>query len=122
MVEASQLYAPGVEMRIGYASLAGQEYWIRQVPPFQIKVKGLLGDPAAEEFAHCVSCQLGIGHGRSLLFSKPQKLIQNFKKNFDLLAEVSLKLAQETVKAHAVYSQGAKAEIRSLSEKKIVRL
>lgn len=118
MVEASQLYAPGVEQRIGYANLGGQEFWVRQIPPFQAKVKGLLSEKAVQEFAYCVACQLAIGHGRSLLFTKPEKLLSNFKKNLSLMADVAEKLAEETVKAHAIYKEKAQAEIMSISAKK----
>lgn len=116
MVEASHLYAPGVEQRIGYAQLAGQQYWVRQVPPFQVKLKGNLPTALCEEFGYCVGAQLGIGHRRSLLFTKPEKLMNHFKQEWPRVIELSHKMVKELRRDYKIYCNQVKNQVMDLVE------
>ena len=62
MVTASRLYSPGIEEGIGYCSLNGEEYWVRQIPVFSVKVPVGLNQDCALQLARAIGLQLGRGH------------------------------------------------------------
>lgn len=103
MVEASTLYAQNLEQKIGYAEHDGQEYWVRQVPSFQVKIKGQLNKDQLKEFGFCVGAQLAIGHQRSLLFSEPDYHKKHLMAHFPLIVEVAQKLNEELRSAYDKY-------------------
>ena len=42
MIEASKIFADGMEERLGYCTHQGKQYWGRQIPSFSVKVKKFL--------------------------------------------------------------------------------
>jgi hypothetical protein len=62
MVTASRIYSPGLEEGIGYCRYQTEDYWIRQIPTFSVKVPvGIIHDEAMQ-LAQEIGIQLGRGH------------------------------------------------------------
>lgn len=80
MIEASHLYAPGMEQMLSFMTFRGRQYWGRKVPSFKAKLKGNLSRGLLETFAWSVGAQLGRGHRRSLRETAPEQLIQHFRE------------------------------------------
>lgn len=84
MIAASKIYADGVEQRLGFTTLDGQQYWGRQIPSFGVKVKKFLNEAELVDAAYSVGSQLGMGHRRSLVNSVDIKAVErDFGLNFD---------------------------------------
>ncbi len=62
MVTASRLYSPGIEGGIGYCSLEGEEYWVRHIPTFSVKIPVGINQDQALQLAEAIGLQLGRGH------------------------------------------------------------
>jgi len=90
MIRASNLYAPNIEQRLGYFTHDQIQYWGREVPSFNAKIKFLLKKQEQEELGYSVASQLGRGH-RIALESKPKKLLKHLKTHKDVI----LLLAQQ---------------------------
>lgn len=106
MIEASKIYAPGMEERLGYCTFKGVEYWGREVPSFAIKVKKFLDLDEQCDFAWSVGSELGKGHHKGLKNPNDAALIEkDFTKNFDKYFKVSklftyeLRLAYEAIRS-----------------------
>ena len=90
MIAASRIYADGVEQRLGFATMDGQQYWGRQIPSFGVKVKKFLDENELIDAAYSVGSQLGKGHRRSLLNSADAKAVEaDFSLNFDKYVNVA---------------------------------
>lgn len=105
MIEASKVFADGMEERLGYCTLNGKEYWGRQVPTFAVKVKKYLDKEEQLDFAYSVASELSKGHRKGLADPGLAKHIEDdFLKNFDKYYKVSkfltyeLRLGFETIK------------------------
>lgn len=104
MIDAANIYAPGMEERLGYCTIGNRQYWGRQVPPFAVKVKKDLDKNEQMDFAHSVGSELGKGHRKGLKDPKQAELVErDFTQNFDKYYKVSkllcyeLKLAFEAI-------------------------
>ena len=101
MIKAANLYAPNVEQRLGYFTYDHEQYWGREIPSFNVKIKFALTPSQQEELAHTVGGQLGRGHRLSLYHTEPDSLLNHFKQNLsDLQAhsEWMVKTSREVVR------------------------
>jgi hypothetical protein len=105
MIEAANIYAPGMEERLGYCTVNNRQYWGRQIPPFAVKVKKYLDKGEQIDFAYSVASELAKGHRKGLKDPKHAELIErDFTQNFDKYYKVSkllcyeLKLAFEAIR------------------------
>ena len=80
MIRASNLYAPNIEQRLGYFTHNHIQYWGREVPAFNAKIKFLLRKQEQEELGYCIGAQIGRAH-RIALPSKSKKLLKHLKEN-----------------------------------------
>ena len=62
MIAASRIYSPGLEQRIGYCSHSGEQYWVRQIPSFNVKVAEELEYDEMLQLSRAVGIQIGRGH------------------------------------------------------------
>lgn len=105
MIEASKVFAPGMEERLGFCTFKNNEYWGRQVPSFAIKVKKFLDKEEQCDFAYSVASELAKGHFKGLKNSADAVLIEkDFTNNFDRYYKISkfftyeLRLAYESIR------------------------
>jgi tRNA A-37 threonylcarbamoyl transferase component Bud32 len=104
MIKASDLYAPQVEQRLGYATYKGQEYWGRQIPPSSAKIKDKLNEFEQVDIAYSVGTQLGRAHRKSLQKEgKPDTLFKHFLQNYDLFIGIGVQMNQELIQGHQKY-------------------
>lgn len=90
MILASQIFADGMEDRLGFCTYQSKQYWGRQIPSFAVKVKKFLNKEEQCDFAFSVGSELGRGHRRGLL--NPQSAIlleKDLQLNFDQYYKVS---------------------------------
>ena len=80
MIQASNLYAPNLEQRLGYFTYKKKQYWGREIPSFNAKLKEPLRKHELQELAYAVGTQLGRGHCLSSL-EKHSKIPKHLKKN-----------------------------------------
>lgn len=102
MIKAAELYAPGWEVRQGYASHRGLQYWGHQVPNQNIKIKRPLDGCEQKDFLFSVGSQLGRAHRLSLQDSGPEDLL-HLAGNFDRIVDAAEIMAREIHAAHRVY-------------------
>ncbi len=107
MIEASKIFADGIEERLGYATIQGKQYWGRQIPSFAVKVKKYLDLDECLDVAYSIGSQLGHGHRKSLVSVKSAQLLEkDFLTKFDHYYQASkyltneLKLTFLTMKKH----------------------
>lgn len=79
MIEASKIFADGMESRLGFCTHQGKQYWGRQIPPFAVKVKKFLDKNELCDFAASVGSELGKGHRKGL---KDPRLVELLEKDF----------------------------------------
>jgi hypothetical protein len=104
MIKASELYAPNIELRLGYASYKGQEYWGREIPPKSAKIKDRLNEFEQVDIAYSVATQLGRAHRRSIVKpAKPEDLLKHFMSNFELFVGVGMQMNQDLLMAYRRY-------------------
>lgn len=114
MIEASQLYAPGVEKGLGYVLDKGKEFWVRVIPSFKAKIKGTLKESLAEELAYKVGCQLGMAHHRSCLFCSPTYLEKHFLSNKKNIFKVAEKMTKDIIKNYELFVDQSRDNIVDL--------
>ncbi|MBY0515804.1 MAG: DUF2252 domain-containing protein [Bacteriovoracaceae bacterium] len=101
MIEASRIYADGMEQRLGYATVGGRQYWGRQIPSFAAKVKKFLNEDEQKDVAYSIGSQLGKGHRKSVAHQKvADEIIKDFQLNFDRYLKVARLFALETKLAY----------------------
>ncbi|MGE3608516.1 MAG: DUF2252 family protein [Bacteriovoracaceae bacterium] len=105
MIEASKIFADGMEDRLGYCSVNNNQYWGRQIPTFAVKVKKYLDKDEQCDFAYSVGSELGKGHRKGLIDPKnPEAIEKDFQQNFDKYFKISklftyeLRLAFEAIR------------------------
>jgi hypothetical protein len=105
MHTAAELYAPGWTMGPGSAMLRGVEYDVRQVPPFNVKIKDFLDQDDLEDFAWSVGSQLGRAHRLWLNQENvpADDLRNHLKQNFSKFVSAALVIRDEIVEAHKRY-------------------
>lgn len=113
MIEASKIFADGMEDRLGYCTVNNKQYWGRQVPSFAVKVKKYLDKDEQCDFAYSVGSELGKGHRKGLRDPKHAELIEkDLQENFDRYYKLSklltyeLRLAFEAMRRkHHLYNE-----------------
>lgn len=96
MIEASKVFADGMEERLGFCTYQGKQYWGREIPTFAVKVKKFLNKSEQCDFASSVGSELGKGHRKGLKNpEEADKLMADFNKNFDRYYKVSKLLTYE---------------------------
>ena len=113
MLKAGALYAPGWELRPGYATLDGVEYHVRQIQPQNAKIKKMLDKEQQEDFVYAVGTQLGRAHGLSAQDSAP-KIEEHLETYWDDLVAAALVMRDEIAAAHARYLE----KLEKTSDKK----
>ncbi len=103
MLAATHLYAPGWELRPGGARLDGVEYYVRGLPPQNVKIKKALTLSQQADFAYAVGTQLGRAHRLSLDGSAAEELEAHLDASFDDVAAAGRTIRDEIVEAHARY-------------------
>jgi hypothetical protein len=98
MVEASYLYAPGMEEMLSHLSWRGTQYWGRKVPCFKVKIEGDLDLNRQRAFAFTVAVQLGRAHRRSLRAIPPSRLVDDYRANLRTLLSTGAFLNDELAK------------------------
>ncbi len=90
MIEASKIFADGMEQRLGFCTFQNKQYWGRQIPSFAVKVKKFLNKEELCDFAYSVGSELGKGHRKGLRDPKHAELIEkDFEANFDRYLKIS---------------------------------
>lgn len=90
MIEASKLFADGMEDRLGYCTFHNKQYWGREIPSFAVKVKKFLNKDEQCDFAYSVGSELGKGHRKGLRDPKgADALERDFQQNFDRYYKIS---------------------------------
>jgi hypothetical protein len=102
MLRASELYAPGWEDGPARAELDGVEYYIRRIPPHNVKLKKLLDRDQLEDLAYAVGTQLGRGHRLSVA-GEPAAVLADLAARFDEYAAAALTMRDEVSAAHRRY-------------------
>ena len=110
MVKASNLYAPGVEQRLGYFTYGKTEFWGREVPAFNYKIKHLLSEKEQSELAYCVGSQLGRGHRRSCREVAPKVVSKHLRKNIKEFANIGYHIQQEILLSYEYLAKSKKLE------------
>jgi hypothetical protein len=101
MIEASKVFAPDMEERLGYCTFKNVQYWGRQIPCFAVKVKKFLNKEEQCDFAYSVGSELGKGHFKGLKSPGDASLIEkDFTKNFDHYFKLSKFLTYELILAY----------------------
>jgi len=105
MAVAGELYAPGWELRPGWASYNGEQYWGRQISPGKAKLKKRLVKPEQKQACYTIGLQLGRAHGLSVANLNADALFEHFKENFSGFFKVSRIMAQELMDSYEHYNR-----------------
>jgi hypothetical protein len=90
MIQASKVFADGMEERLGYCTFHQKQYWGREIPSFAVKVKKFLDKDELCDFASSVGSELGKGHRKGLKNPADAILIEkDFQANFDTYLKIS---------------------------------
>jgi len=108
MLAAGNLYAPGWELRPGYATLDGVEYYVRQIQPQNAKIKKMLDKELQEDFVYAAGTQLGRAHALSAQNSAG-KIEEHLEAYWDVLVAAALAMRDEIAAAHARYLKNLEA-------------
>ncbi len=104
MREAAELYAPGWELRPGFATLDGKEYYIRALPPMNAKLKKMLDQEDQRDLAYAVGTQLGRAHALSLKDGATRENLEAaLEKQYQDILKAGETIREEIVEAHARY-------------------
>ncbi len=96
MIEAANIYAPGMEERLGHCTVNNRQYWGRQIPSFAVKVKKYLDKDEQIDFAFSVASELAKGHRKGLKDPRHAELIEkDFTQNFERYYKLSKLFAYE---------------------------
>lgn len=96
MIEASRIYAAGMEARQGFCTVDNKQYWGRQIPSFAVKVKKYLDKGEQCDVAYSVGSELGKGHRKGLKNPAEADMVyEDFQNNFDHYLKVSRYFANE---------------------------
>ena len=101
MIEASQIFAPDMEQRLGHCTFKNEQYWGRQVPSFAVKVKKFLNLDEQCDFSYSVGSQLAKGHLKGCHQNGGAiEIEKDFTKNFDKYFKISKFLTYELILAY----------------------
>jgi hypothetical protein len=117
MVEAGELHAPGWELRPGFATFEGTEYWCREVPTQQVKLKRPLTEVEQVDVCFAVGSQLGRAHRLSMEGVSMEAHLSDFTMRFDDVVDVAQELRRELEVAWALYVEEAERLARQALRK-----
>jgi Uncharacterized protein conserved in bacteria (DUF2252) len=104
MIKASELYAPNIELRMGFCTYNGTEFWGRQIPPFTIKPKDKMSVIQQLDFAYSVGSQIGQAHAKTLQNGATvEQLYAHLKDNYSRFTELAIQMNTEIIAAHKIY-------------------
>lgn len=106
MVEAAKLYAPHFEERAGAATAPdGANYWVRQVPTQNVKLKNWMKEDDLVDYAYAVGTQIGRGHALTVESHGSSKagLRAHLLAHFWEILEAGETLVDEIQEAHLRY-------------------
>ena len=107
MIQASKVYAPNLELRLGYTTHQGVEYWGREIPYTNAKIKESLNITEQLDVAYSVGTQLGKGHQMTLQGGIGNEVLEkHFLKNFSDLQQVAIKMNEELEKIYLSHTEG----------------
>ena len=101
MVAAGDLYAPNWEINPGWATHGGHEYWVREIAPYQVKLKDDLSPLEQADLCFAVGSQLGRAHTASAGSTTP--IVDHLADNFGDFTKLAHQMTQEVVDAHDKY-------------------
>jgi hypothetical protein len=111
MIEASHLYAPGLEEGLSHLTWKGNQFWGRRIPFFKAKFKGNLDTSTLEDFSYRVGVQLGQAHRRSAKEVSTKKWVKHYQKNLREFLAISqalnLELDDLWVRTNQRFEEGA---------------
>lgn len=105
MIKASQVYAPHIELRMGYTTYKGQQYWGREIPSKGAKIKETLDELEQLDMVYSVGTQLGRAHRITLYKSKPKELVKHLENNYEKLVLIGHQLNAEIAEAHSLVKE-----------------
>ena len=105
MIKASEIYAPKIELRMGYTTLKGQQYWGREIPSKGAKIKENLNNLEQMDVAYSVGTQLGRAHRKTLYKSKAKDLIKHLETNYEKFVQIGYQLNTEIIEAHSLIKE-----------------
>jgi uncharacterized protein (DUF2252 family) len=103
MVEAGKLHAPGWEIRPGWASYGGKDYWCREIPTQSLKLKRPLEDVEQVDLCFSVATQLGRAHRASMQGVEADAHATHFASGFGDWVALSEQMKRELEMAHMHY-------------------
>lgn len=104
MIQASKVYAPNLELRLGYATHNGVEYWGREIPYMNAKIKDSLNVLEQLDAAYSVGTQLGKGHRMTLQGGATSKMIEkHFLSNYEALLQIAKQMNVELEDTYKAY-------------------
>ena len=115
MLKAGELYSPGWEEMAGCARLGDVEYYVRQIPPQNAKIKGKLDKDDQKDVAYAVGTQLGRAHRLSL-----EEANRVFHQNFT--AEDLERHLDEHFEEFLEHGATIKAEIEDAHQRYLARM
>lgn len=108
MIQASNLYAPNIEQRLGHFTYKDTHYWGREVPSFNAKLKSKLRRRELEELGYSVGAQLGRAHRNSIigpakdlrahLKNNTEKIIETAEQMSTMVVDIQKLLRQKHIK------------------------
>jgi len=110
MIRASNLYAPGIEQRLGHLTYKGKEMWGRQIPIHNRKIKHMLNLTEQVDLSYCIGTQLGRAHRRSCRDQKVSKIAKHFIKHEELIMKTSKAIYQEVQNAFEFFEKSKSIE------------
>lgn len=115
MVRAGEVHAPDWEVRPGWTSHDGFDYWCRQICPGQVKLGRVIDRVEQVDVAFSVASQLGRAHRVSMLGADESTHLEHFRVAFGRWVEIALQLKREVELGHALYRQAAAKLLASMS-------
>lgn len=104
MIHASNLYAQGIELRMGFTTYQGVEFWGRQIPCFTIKLRQKLETIHQLDLAYSVGTQIGRAHRLSLVNPKDiEKLHAHLIANYTTFVAIAEQMNIELLEGHKQY-------------------
>lgn len=116
MIAASKQHAPGVTENESYATVNGIQYWAREVPILNSKIKGRLKQSDAEAFAYAAGTQIGRSHGISVGNNLKQHE-QDLCKQFPELTKATSQIHQEFMAGWHAYKKDVEEHKNRKGEK-----
>ena len=95
MISGSNLFSPGMELRMSSVQFNGNDYWGREIPILSTKLpKSLTSDDQAE-IARNIGVQLGRGHRQG---NETTNIQTYFEEKFEYMVDLSLLMNREIEK------------------------